>query len=399
MKPNATQEGDQGSFRAAQVCIEYTPESGGTTTAVRLFARALGESIVSFTSSEGLRNTQKDTAGVVHVPVHPGVWGHRYGWSGSRQKEIADRLVCCSDLVISHTLYRYHVQWAANIARNIGMPHWIIPHGTLSPYTFSYRAWQKKLWLALVGRRLLREADCVLFATEYEKKQALAYVNGIDSRVIHWPVEFVDIADRQDRRAAVRAQHQIPLDARVVLYLGRLHPIKRIIETVDAFGRCVYPHLHLIVAGPDSPMLDREQCARYCAEHNIDRVTFTGPLSDRKKWGYFAAADAFITISHAENFCFTAAEALACGLPVILSSTVGLASETRSLECGWTLDSVDSTSIATALREVATAPLDRLLEMGRRGQIWSRSELSFDRFSRQVAELALESVEAKRRRH
>jgi glycosyltransferase involved in cell wall biosynthesis len=55
-----------------------------------------------------------------------------------------------------------------------------------------------------------------------------------------------------------------------------------------------------------------------------DRVTWTGMLTGDQKWGAFRASDAFILPSHQENFGIAVAEALACGVPVLISNQVNI---------------------------------------------------------------------------
>ena len=91
-----------------------------------------------------------------------------------------------------------------------------------------------------------------------------------------------------------------------------------------ATARQRVPHLHLVFAGPaDGAYAGRLQNA--VARFGIEAaVTWTGMLHGDLKWGAFRSAEAFILPSHQENFGVAVAEALACGLPVLISDKVNI---------------------------------------------------------------------------
>ncbi|HWI15874.1 MAG TPA: glycosyltransferase, partial [Burkholderiales bacterium] len=107
------------------------------------------------------------------------------------------------------------------------------------------------------------------------------------------------------------------------------------------------PALHLVMAGPEQEGYGaalRELAARLGI---ADRITWTGMLSGSEKWGAYRAADAFILPSHQENFGIVVAEALACGVPVLISNKVNIWREVEADGAG--LVANDDASGATAL--------------------------------------------------
>ena len=165
----------------------------------------------------------------------------------------------------------------------------------------------------------MRRAACVVFATEREREKAQPFLRGVESRVIHWPVEYVDTSMQALARERLRMRHKISHDMKLLLYLGRLHPMKRPLETIEAIGQCADCNLHLLVVGPDSDVLTRAECEQFCIERHIENVHFDEPVYGVEKYDYYMGTDGFINSSHRENFGYTVAEALACGKPVILS--------------------------------------------------------------------------------
>jgi glycosyltransferase involved in cell wall biosynthesis len=374
-----------------QVCLEYLPRTGGTTTSIDNFRRVLGSDVMSFTSlarSNGLRNGEKTT----HIPVWSAWPASAYAVPRMKQLRTVDHLLRESNLIISHMLYRYHIQWASSIARRMRIPYWVVPHGSLDPYVFTYRAWQKKVWMSIFGRRILREASRVIFATEREKHKAAAWLDCNNACVMHWPINAVDTSNREQVRNCIRAEFNIAMNDRVLLYLGRIHPSKRLLETLEAFGHCRQNNLHLLIVGPDSEALSRYECADFCMRTGIANVHFVGPVYGDERYKYFMAADGFISLSNKENFGYSVGEALVCGLPVILSPGIDLAPELLDLECGWVLASAEVVEATSAIEQFAKKASAEILDMGERGYRWARKELSFDSFSARVLTLVEDTL-------
>ena len=105
-----------------------------------------------------------------------------------------------------------------------------------------------------------------------------------------------------------------------MLYVGRITPEKNVILLLNAFLKLAetYPHLKLCVIG-DGPQL-AELKTRY---GNHARIVFKGRIANENLNREYAKADIFINPSHTETFGMTSAEALACGLPIIVAARGG----------------------------------------------------------------------------
>ena len=79
-----------------------------------------------------------------------------------------------------------------------------------------------------------------------------------------------------------------------------------------------------MLAGPDQQGTSRALAERIERLGVAQRVTWTGMLSGDLKWGAFHAAEAFALPSHQENFGIAVVEALACGLPVLISTRINI---------------------------------------------------------------------------
>jgi glycosyltransferase involved in cell wall biosynthesis len=107
--------------------------------------------------------------------------------------------------------------------------------------------------------------------------------------------------------------------------------------------------------------------------------------SDKHQW--FLGADAFISLSHRENFNYAAAEALSAGLPIILSPGNDLGAELAEAGVGWILHSFERAEEVNAIRQFADFPADQLTAMGAAGRRWAAAELSEEAFSTALSRL------------
>ncbi|HWG17455.1 MAG TPA: glycosyltransferase, partial [Acidobacteriaceae bacterium] len=118
--------------------------------------------------------------------------------------------------------------------------------------------------------------------------------------------------------------------------LSRIHPKKGTDILIRAFAATLAQDRawHLVIAGPDQVGWQRDLEALAQSLSIAERITFTGKLEGALKWGAFAASEVFVLPSHQENFGIVVAEALACGLPVVLSDKINIWREVLRNQAG-----------------------------------------------------------------
>jgi glycosyltransferase involved in cell wall biosynthesis len=130
---------------------------------------------------------------------------------------------------------------------------------------------------------------------------------------------------------AFREKWTISPQARVVLFLGRLVPKKSPDLLLDAFALWRRETQRaadsvLVFAGPEERDGYLTRLKSLAAASGIaGNILFTGPLYDDAKWAAYRDADVFVLPSQNENFGNSAAEAMACGTPVIVTDQCGIA--------------------------------------------------------------------------
>ena len=365
------------SFRQALLT-----EDNGTTPVIGFVARPSGNEW----------ETSCESDGIVTVPAAGGPLGRYYAWSSSRRTAAAEEILRNAQIVIVHVPYRYHAQWAARCAERYQIPTLVVPHGCLARQGFDHAGWQKRLWLRLYGPSVFGPSRAIVFASNREREEAAPHHFGAPGVVIPWPTPFVRTDDKLQVSIKIKSRHGISQNDRVLLFVGRLHPIKRVEQSLSSFARMAPKNWHMLVVGPDTPLLSRQELAASLTGPARDRVHFVGPVLGDEKYDYYKAADAYVLLSQFENFSYTTAEALSCGLPVLVSSDVGLSDELRPIGCGWMVNARDIVSIDDGLNQVFHAAPTVLHEMGANGQLWARQNLDFDTFRKRLLSLVARAV-------
>lgn len=306
-----------------------------------------------------------------------------------RDLAAAEKVVADSDIISCHSFFRWHNVWLTTVARRRGVPFWFVPHGILDPYVFTYDRMAKRLFMRMGGERFLRDASAVVCATRREYEKLARFFPQKPHAVIPWPLEDEDFRKRDESaRVATREKLGVADDATALLYFGRLDPMKRPLETIDAVAQCRDRKCHLVIVGNESGVTAGECRARARFAGIEERVHVVGPAFGREKYAFMDACDAYISLSHRENFNFTAAECIASGLPVILSAGNDLSYDLADVGCGWMLNTADS--IPTVIDLVISVGDAERQERGRNGQAWASQRLRRNIFDLSVRQFAKE---------
>ena len=319
--------------RLLHVVDSLAPATGGTSEGIRKLVESddgasLSEVVCLDDPSEPFV-TGHDFAVHALGPVRGG-----YRYSPRLQLWLGENLLRFDGVVI-HGLWQHHSFGTYGMVRG-HTPYVVFPHGMLDPYfkrAFPRKHIKKQLYWWARERRVLRDARAVCFTTTAERDAA------VDT---FWPqmwvpavVSFGTAAPPGDatlqRQVFLRRFSQLR-ERRFLLFLSRIHRKKGcdlLLESLHRLGD-VHPDLDLVMAGPDEEGLRPKLEAQARTLGIAHRVHWVGMLEGVLKWGAFRAAEAFVLPSHQENFGVAVVEALACGLPVVISDKVNIAPEIAS---------------------------------------------------------------------
>lgn len=291
-----------------------------------------------------------------------------------------------ADVLHLHELRTVENLLALPIARELGIPVVVSPHGTL-PYATG-RGAIKRGWDRLLGRWMVRRIDHVLALTAEEAADARVLwhhqgVNLPESQISVVPngVTLADFAALPPGQS-FRERWAIPGEVGLVLFLGRLHERKGVHLLVEALTHM--PGAWLAVVGPDEGQRNALQLQ---AERSgvQARVFFTGLLTGQDKLAALAAADVLALPAVGEGLPMTVLEAMAAGLPVAISDGCHL-QEAIAAGAAVYLKPLTGQAIADALLPLLANPQQRQA-MADRGRA-----LIAERFAWSQVATAVESV-------
>lgn len=298
-------------------------ESGGPTKVACELAETLAREktqVVLFAATDGggRRVARPKGVEVRLFPQDPTArwWpGYSSGLAGALEKEAGN-----FDLIHAHEIWHYPHYAAYRAAKKAGKPYVLTVHGSLDPWCLEQGALKKKAFSFLLERRIFRGAAAVQALTEKEAEdirifepasRVVTIPNGVN------PEDFRDLPPREK----IEQKHNALKGKQVILFLGRIHPKKGLDILALAFADIARRRndVCLLVGGPDNNY--RRQLEKMFGGLGVaDRVVFAGMLAGSEKLEALSRADIFTLPSYSEGFSMAILEAMACGLPVVITN-------------------------------------------------------------------------------
>jgi glycosyltransferase involved in cell wall biosynthesis len=321
---------------------------------------------------------------VLTAPISRWTWRQRAaGMDAHLRAEIPG-----ADLVIVNSLYLWHSWYAPYLCRQHRVPYIIRPHGTFDPVIRARRPYAK--WLAdhLFQRRAIMGASAIQFTAEGEQCKA-----NLDP---DFPPGIILPLGVDPEALTTPPMVQPARDLRLV-YLGRADKRKGLNLLIEAMAAqddtLPKPHLDLGgMARGDDPDLE----ARIIELGLSDRVHFRGWLSGGDKWRHLDAGGLFVLPSFGENFGLAIVEAMARGLPVLISDAVDIAPAIKAAQAGYIVPA-NIDGVAAGLRQ-ALLNRDAWSETGARGRHLVECQFSWDAIAPVMAQRYSQIIAAYRSR-
>jgi glycosyltransferase involved in cell wall biosynthesis len=376
-------------LRVLQVLPSYLPAHryGGPVQSVHGLGRGLtrlGVDVTVFTTNiDGPdtlqvpleRETDLDGVHVWYFPVEfPRSWSRALRLGAALTRRVKE-----FDLVHVHGLYQYPT-WASSRACRLGdVPYVLAPRGMLDPHAIRVKSTVKKrLYLALVEQRNLEHAAALHFTSAEERMLAAATGIRTPGFVVPNGLDLAEFSNAQGSRPGPASASE------AVLFLSRIDPKKGLDLLIPAFAQvaAAWPNARLTLAGPDnSGYLSTVQAL--IRHHGLqDSVTYAGLLLGQDKLDALREAAMLVLPSYSENFGMAVIEALACGIPVVISDRVNIWAQVVESGAGL-VTPCDATALAGAMLEMLRNP-SRRREMGRKGRELVEREFTWDRLAQEV---------------
>jgi glycosyltransferase involved in cell wall biosynthesis len=254
---------------------------------------------------------------------------HYLSWKGKGLWQIPTdvkrlrELISKADIVHCYGLYNLLCPLAAFQAQKMQCPYLLEPLGMYTPRTQSLRG--KVLYHRLFTSRMARRAARVI-ATSPQEMEELSGLTDNDKLVLRRNGLNLSAFNELPLSSQFRSQFGINESERIILYIGRISPIKNLEVLVRAFQRADLSKARLVLVGPQLEPEYSKQLRSLIEKFDLsERVLFTGALFDEDKLAALAAADLFVLPSVYESYGNAAAEAVAANVPVLLTEGCGIA--------------------------------------------------------------------------
>ncbi|HXI93333.1 MAG TPA: glycosyltransferase, partial [Blastocatellia bacterium] len=340
-------------MRVLHVIPSVSPSDGGPSFAMPLIARGLELSgvQVDVATTEGDREQRINQNGVSFFYFQR--QSEFYKVSLPLSKWLSEH-IRDYDLVHIHALFSYSSYAAARLATKNDVPYIVRPLGVLNRWGMqNRRKLLKRLSFRFIEQRIMRNAAAIHYTSEQERLEAEE--TGVRNQSVVIPLA-VDLSGFRELPGPEPFYEKFP-DARgreIILFLSRLDPKKGLDLLLRAFAKCDGRRMTeddrrpttddghrssvvgplLVIAGDGDDQFV-EGLRSLAGELGIaDEILWAGFLGGDDKLSAMAAASMFVLPSYSENFGIALAEAMAAGLPCVMSDQVGIAVDANEYDAG-----------------------------------------------------------------
>lgn len=347
-------------MKVLHVIAGLPPQGGGPTTAIfgtlrALRARGLDGEIAT---------TDSNIWGNLEVPLGERVIDQgvpvyyfrspllrKYGYSPALGRWLS-RHIQEYNLVQIHGVFADPTISAAVAAWRAHIPYVVRPCGQLDPWSLRKTRYLKSTFLKLIGWHILNRAGAVHATSEMEA-YALKRL-GVTSPIVTIPLG-IDSASMEIGRPPGEFRKEYPeFDGKkIILFLSRFDPVKGLDLLLQATKELASKRKDfvLVLAGSGASSFEKQVRAQVSRDGLSGFVRFCGFLDGRPKRAALEDANLFVLVSYHENFGVAVVEAMAAGLPVVISDQVGIHHEVREYEAGL-VTRCDAGEIAEALHKL-----------------------------------------------
>ncbi|MCC5637241.1 glycosyltransferase [Nostoc sp. CHAB 5844] len=287
------------------------------------------------------------------------------------------------DLLHIHAIFSYTSTAAMAIARLKGVPYIVRPLGQLCEWSLQQSARKKQIYLDLIERANLQHSQAIHFTSELEQQETNRLNLGVPGFVL--PHGLLIPPAIPNVRISLRQHLNLPLDQPIILFLSRLHPKKGLEYLIPALGKLNHHRFTFVVVGSGSSEYKDELESLVDSAGIGDRTHFAGFLEGESKNLFLQGSDLFVLTSHSENFGVAVLEALAAGLPVIVTPGVALASVVEQHKLGYVTPQ-NVLEIANAIDDCLNYPL-LAKQMGDRARQFILDKYTWEKITCQMIQI------------
>lgn len=391
-------------MKVLHVIPSLSPKHGGPSAALPAIARALAAQGVEITiattddNGSGCRSevaigaAMVDADGAQRIHFRKTTEFYKISWGLGRWLRAH---VAKFDVVHVHALFSYSSVAAARAAKAARVPYVVRPLGVLNRWGMENRRRLLKGWsLQFVELPILRNAAMIHYTANAERREAAEAhpeISAMPSVIIPLPISAADENDAQSPGAINQGT-----GGPMVLFLSRIDPKKGVELLLQAFSEVQRDFVDavLMLAGDGDRGYIDELKTKAQALGVAEKVVWPGFLAGEAKTRALHEATVFVLPSYSENFGIAAAEALAAGLPSVLSENVAVADDAQAADAALVV-ACEAGEIARAITQLLRD--ERLRErLATNGRRLVREKFSSEAVGQKLRELYGQLIRARR---
>ena len=257
-----------------------------------------------------------------------------------------------SDAISLHGVYNFQNLISAIFALISKTPYALMPHGTLTKYQRSKHFKRKILVDPIFFGFLLRYAERILVASEIEKNEIRSSLKS-KTCIVGLGIDIPD-------QSSFKIEEMLGKKTFIFLFMGRIAPKKRLDLALEAFSNLpheIQEESKFVICGSGEENYVSSIKTKVEELFIADRVEFKGWVIAHEKSEILQNSDCFLLTSEDENFAIAAGEALAYGIPCILSTKVALSNVVKKYGAGKVFSRLEPPEISEAMSEIFRSDL------------------------------------------
>lgn len=302
------------------------------------------------------------------------------------------RVIDDYDVVHIHGIWHHPSYVAAKIASMKEIPYVISTHGSLEPWCLEYKKFKKIIYYKLIQEKQLCKASIIHALTKFEYGNIKKLLPQVKIKIIPNGIYLPKILKEKGKNIYTK-KYEYLIGKKIVLFLGRIHPIKGLDILIKGFAKAKKEEksLILVIAGHDEIGWKKklEKIADKCEVNKS--VFFIDFIEGEEKQYMLEKADIFIMPSHSEGFSVAILEAMSFSKPVIISKGCNFP-EVEKEGAGIIVDTKEE-EIAKAIIKLALDG-DLAKSMGENARNFVVREYTWDKIADRTIEMYKEAIGA-----
>ncbi len=260
------------------------------------------------------------------------------------------------DLIHLSVIWQWIGFKAYEICKKSKIPYILTPHSSLMKFAFYSvgNKFVKRGYWNLFAKKIMKNANAIHFLCEGEREESREFCDNSESFIVPNGIKIGKFNKDFQKRGYIRAKLGIPSGSLIFLFLGRIHPKKRIELVLKSMPAILKKrrNVYFVIVGPVEEKNYSKKLKDLANSMNISKnLRWIGPVENRNVLSFYSAADVMVLPSVIEGVSMAVTEAMAMSLPVVISNRVANYKEVELDDAGVIVEPVLS-SVRKALLDL-----------------------------------------------